>query len=342
MNKLVIAAAVAAIATSVNAQNVSIYGVIDTGFQDHNNGTQRYTRGADNALATSRLGFRGSEDLGGGFKANWQIEGQLNPSTGSMGSTTVAANETFNREAWVGLSGGFGEVRMGRQDVSYAQDIDTGTSQFGNFGNRAINGTAIELGTDQKNVIKYISPTIEGITVQVGYGSANSAGATTDTAGDQKSAAVRFDKGAVKLFAGLHQTDATASAGDRDFVAYGGSYDFGVASVGVTHARGDVNNANGAKNTATQASVRVPLNNGVALHGVYAVAKDASQSTAGEGKGYTVGVSKALSKRTSLYAAFTAVDNQTNARMYMAGQSAAPATSGLDTKTTTAGISHTF
>lgn len=342
MKKSIIAAALTAFTTSVSAQTVTIYGVMDAGFQKHNNGTVSYTRSADNALTTSRLGFRGTEDLGSGLKANFQIEGQLNPSAGSMGSTTVAANEIFNREAWVGLAGEFGEIRMGRQDVSYAQDIDAGTSQFANFGIRAINGTGIELGTDQKNVIKYISPTIEGITVQVGYGSANSAGATTDTAGDQKSASVSFHKGATKLFAGIHQTDATATAGERDFVAYGGSYDFGVVSVGINHARGDVNNANGAKNTSTQGSVRMPLANGVAVHGVYAIAKDGAQSSSGEAQGYTLGVTKTLSKRTMLYAAFTAVDNESNARMYMAGQVAAPATTGLDTKTTSVGISHTF
>jgi predicted porin len=342
MKKLVLAAALTAWATTVSAQNVTVYGVLDAGFQKHDNGTETYSRGSDNGLTTSRLGFRGTEDLGGGLKANFQIESQLNPNSGSMGSTTVAANETFNREAWVGISGAFGEIRTGRQDVSYAQDIDTGTSQFGNFGNRAINGIAVELGSDQKNVIKYISPTMGGVSLQLGYGSANSAGATTDTAGDQKGAAVSFTKGAVKLFAGVHKTDATATAGKRDFTAYGGSYDFGFASVGITHAEGDVNNTNDAKNKATQGSVRVPLADGLALHGVYAVAKDGAQATDGDGKGYTVGVTKALSKRTILYAAYTAVENDTNARMYMAGQVAAPATAGLDTKTASFGISHTF
>ena len=342
MKKLALAAALTALATSVSAQNVTVYGVIDSGFQKHDNGTGSYTRGSDNALATSRLGFRGTEDLGGGLRANFQIEGLLNPNTGSMGSTTVATNEVFNREAWVGIAGAFGEIRMGRQDVTYAQDIDIGTSQFNNFGNRAINGTAIELGTDQKNVVKYISPTMSGFSLQLGYGSANNAGATTDTSGDQKGAAISFTKGAVKLFAGVHNNDATATAGKRDFVSYGGSYDFGVASVGATYAEGDVNNTNGAKNKSTQGSVRMPLAGGLALHGVYAVAKDGAQSTNGEGKGYTVGVTKTLSKRTTLYAAYTAVDNQANARMYMAGQVAAPATAGLDTKTTSFGISHVF
>jgi len=343
MKKLAIAAAVAAIATTVSAQSVEVYGIIDTGFQNHDNGTNSYSRAFDSGVATSRLGFRGTEDLGGGLKANFNLEAQLNPSAGSVGSTTVAANETFNREAWVGLSSKvLGEIRVGRQDVTYAQDVDAGTSQFGNFGNRAINGTAIELGADQKNVIKYITPKIGGFYGQVGFGSANNAGATTDTAGDQKGALVGYDDGRLKLFAGIHKVDATSTAGERDFTVYGAAYDLGYAQVGLTYAEGDVNNTNEAKNKNTQGSVRVPLSAGFALHGVYAVAKDGAQATAGEGKGYTVGVSKALSKRTSLYAAYSAVDNEANAKMYMAGQVAAPATAGLDTKTTTIGLVHAF
>jgi predicted porin len=343
MKKLAIAAAIMAVSGAATAQNVSVYGVIDTGFQNHNNGTETYSRAADNSLATSRLGFRGTEDLGGGLKANFMLEGQLNPSVGSIGSTTVAANEIFNREAWVGISSAtLGEIRVGRQDVSGAQDLDAWTSQFANFGNRAVNGTAIELGSDQKNVVKYISPKVGGFYLQAGFGSANAAGATTDTAGDQQGAVIGFDYGKLKLFAGTHKTDATSSATSKDFVAYGAAYDFGFASAGINYAEGDVNNTNSAKNKSTQGSVRVPLAAGLALHGVYAIAKDGAQSADGEGKGYTVGVTKALSKRTTLYAAYTAVDNQANAKMYMAGQVAAPATAGLDTKTTSVGISHTF
>ena len=342
MKKSLLAAALAAMTASVSAQSVNVYGVVDTGFQMHNNGTDTYSRAADNSLGTSRLGFRGTEDLGHGVKVNFQLEAQLNPSTGSLGSTTVAANETFNREAWLGVSGSFGEIRVGRQDVTYAQDVDSGTSQFGNFGNRAINGTAVELGSDQKNVIKYISPNLGGFYVQAGFGSANAAGATADTAGDQQGALVGFDRHAVKLFVGPHRTDATSTVTSSDFTVYGAAYDFGPASAGITHAAGDVNNANGANNTTTQSSVKVPLSAGLALHGVYAVAKDGAQTTNGEGSGYTLGVTKALGKRTTLYAAYTAVDNEANARMYMAGQVAAPATAGLDTKTTAVGISHTF
>lgn len=329
-------------ATAVNAQDVQVYGIIDTGFQQHNNGTDTYTRAQNSALTASRLGFRGTEDLGDGLKANFQIEGTVNPSTGSMGSTTVVSNEVFNREAWVGISGGFGEVRVGRQDLTYAQDIDAGVSQFNNFGLMPINGVAVETGTDQRNVVRYITPTVGGFYAQAGFASGNNAGATSDAEGDQKGLMVGYTDGRLRIFAGRHETEATATAGDRDFTVIATSYDFGVLSAGLVHANGDVNNTNGSKNKTLQASVKVPLSNGLALHGIYAVAKDGAQTSGAEGRGYTMGVTKSLSKRTVLYAAYNTVDNDTNAKMYMSGQVAAPATAGLDTRTTTVGISHTF
>lgn len=341
MKKFLLAAALAAFTSAVSAQTVTVYGVVDTGFQMHNNGTDTYSRASNSGLAASRLGFRGSEDLGKGLKLQFQLEAGLNPSNGSVGVITATSNEMFNRAAWLGVSGAFGEIRVGRQDVTAAHAVDTFTSQFGMFGNRAVNGTGIDIGLQQKNVIRYISPTLGGFYVQTGFGSANAAGAGADTAGDQQGVLIGYDRNGAKLFVGTHRTDATATAASRGFNAYGAAYNFGTVSVGITHAAGAVNNANGAKNTNTQGSVKVPLSAGLALHGVYAVAKNGAHITNGEGSGYTLGMTKTLSKRTTLYAAYTTVNNEANGRMHMAGQGA-PATGGLDTKTWVAGVSHSF
>lgn len=339
MKKTTIATILAALSMPAMAQSVSIYGIMDTGVQNYNTGATTITRATDNLLSTSRLGFRGSEDLGGGVKANFQLEGKVTPSTGSFGSTTTTG-QTFDREAWVGVSGSLGEIRMGRQDVSYAQDIDTGLSQAGNFGNFAINGTDFELGKDQSNVVKYVSPKVSGITVEVGRAT-NAAGSTTDANADQTSAHIKYEVGNLRLHAGYQKTDAATTVAQRDFTAYGASYDFGFASVGYAYGEGDVSTTGDVKSKGQVASVKIPLGSGFAAHGVYATAKDGTQATNGEGKGYTLAVSKALSKRTTLYAAYTAVDNQANSSMYMTGTTA-PTSAGLDTKATTMGINHVF
>lgn len=340
MKKAILASILAAGTAVAQAQAVSVYGVVDTGIQSYDTGAGKITRSADSSWETSRFGVRGSEDLGGGLKANFQLEGLLVPSTGSVGSTT--ATETFNREAWVGLSGGFGEIRMGRQDVTYAQDIDSGVTQAGNFALRPINGgTNVELGTDQKNVIKYITPqVIKGLTIQLGFAD-NAAGATTDAQAKQRGISVDYKVGAARFLAGYQKNDGATRAAERDFTVYGASYDLGWASVGYTYGEGDVSTTGEVKNTTHAATARVPLGNGFALHGVYAQAKDGSKTTEGTGKGYSVILSKEFSKRTLMYAAYTAVDNQANSTMSMTPVTA-PASAGLDTSAVTVGMRHRF
>lgn len=342
MKKFAIVAALSAITSVSLAQNVEIYGILDTGMQSHDAGAGSFGRAQNNALATSRLGFRGSEDLVNGITAKFQLESQLNPSTGSQGSTTVATNETFNREAWVGLhSKTLGEVRLGRTDLTSAIDVDFRTSQFVNFATRPVNGTAIEFGTDTRNIVRYLSPDMAGFSFQLGHGSGNNAGATEDAGGDIQGVFVQYDNSKIKLLAGHHAKDATATEGDRDYTSYGAAYDLGLASVGVNYGEGDVNNINGAKNKTVNGSVRVPLPAGWVVYGVYGIAENGAKTTDNRGHGYTVGTTKSLSKRTTFYAAYTAVDNENNAAMYMSGQIRAPA-AGRDTKTVTAGISHRF
>lgn len=339
MKKLAIAVAVSALAVSAQAQNVSVYGILDTGFQQYDNGTESLTRATDGRLSTGRLGFKGSEDLGGGLKTNFVLEGTLATSTGTVGSTT--ANQIFNREATVGLAGGMGEIKLGRQDTTSAQDIDIAVSQFGNFGLHATNGTAVELGTDQNNTVRYISPKVGGLTVQAGYTSGNSATTTTDAQADAMGVHAKFETGALTLHAGYQTLDAATEVAKRDFTAFGASYNLGIASVGLAYAEGDVSTTGDVKSTAAAASVKVPLSNGLAFHGVYSQAKDGTQSSNGKGTGYAVGLTKTLSKRTTMYAAYTSVDNEANSSMAMAGTTA-PTTAGLDTKATVVGITHSF
>jgi len=116
MKKHLIAAAVAAAVAVPAAAQVTVYGIIDTSYMSSKTVSsaatpvtaKQNTFGADGALSGSRLGFRGSEDLGGGMKANMQIEMGLE--TTNDGMTANASN----RLSFVGLSGGFGEVRLGR------------------------------------------------------------------------------------------------------------------------------------------------------------------------------------------------------------------------------------
>ena len=338
MKKLAIAAALAAMATAASAQNVSVYGVIDTGVQNYNTGASSLTRVTDGILATSRLGFQGKEDLGGGLTAGFVLEGKVVPSAGTLGST-ASTGQTFDRESSVFVAGKFGEIRAGKTDISAAEGVDTLTTQAGNLGFHASNGTAVELGGDVASTIRYTTPKFSNFSAQIGR-SNNANGATTDAGTELTGYSVTYDDGKLKLIAGTVKLNAATTVAERDFTAYGAAYDFGVASIGASYATGDVSTTGDVKNTVKQASVKVPLGAGLAAHGVYAITKDGTQATDGEGKGYTLALTKALSKRTSVYAAYTAITNQANATMSMVGTTAG--TAGLDPKATTVGISHTF
>jgi predicted porin len=126
MKKLVLASLLAASATLVQAQSsVTIYGLVDVGFTATNQslvstpgGTPTKTSAAQfgqNAQSTSRLGFRGREDLGGGTSAFFTVEIQLTP----QNSNLTGANSTSavtNRQSFVGIAQkGYGQVAIGRQ-----------------------------------------------------------------------------------------------------------------------------------------------------------------------------------------------------------------------------------
>jgi len=145
MKKLLIAtAALAMVAGTAQAQStVTVYGKIDSGYSDRkaqseSSGTVTTAKGASivfSAHETSRFGLRGSEDLGGGLKANFQIETQLGDdtsnSTGALqGSNTVYDETLGGRAMWAGVSGGFGEVRIGLQNA-FSKDYVAGFSASG-------------------------------------------------------------------------------------------------------------------------------------------------------------------------------------------------------------------
>ena len=341
MKKLAIAAAVAAMATAASAQNVSVYGVIDTTVQSFKaDSASAVTRSQDNIYATSRIGFRGTEDLGGGLKANFQLEGRVRPSAGTAGSAT--ANQTFSRESWLGLSGSFGEIRAGLTDLSQQQGMDgLAAPRAGGFGDIPVNGTSIEIGTDSTNAVRYISPSVAGLQIEVGHSTGNGVDATTDANASVDSVSAIYRSGNFRAGIGHSRLDATTTVAKRDGTTYAVGYDFGFANVGLVYAKGDNSATADVDSKAMTASVSVPLGSGVEAHGVYGTSENGSSTTDNKGKGYTVALVKDLSKRTKVYTHYTSVTNDANSSMTMTGTTA-PAAAGGDTKVYGVGISHTF
>src|SRR5687768_18396130 len=110
MKKSLLALAVLGVfAGAASAQSsVTLFGVVDANAKAVKNGSTTTKQLGTDGLASSRLGFRGVEDLGGGMSAGFWIEGGLQPDTGNAGGMN------WQRRSTVSLMGGFGEVRLGR------------------------------------------------------------------------------------------------------------------------------------------------------------------------------------------------------------------------------------
>lgn len=105
-------AALTAFAGVASAQSsVTLFGVVDVAARSVKNGSQSIKSLSSDGNASSRLGFRGIEDLGDGMRAGFWLEAGMSPDTGGVGA---AGGSFFNRRATASLLGGFGEVRLGR------------------------------------------------------------------------------------------------------------------------------------------------------------------------------------------------------------------------------------
>lgn len=123
MKKTLIALAVLAASGAAMAQSsVSIYGIVDAAIHKDKNDAARLS---DGGVDSSRIGFKGTEDLGGGLKAHFVLEQGLEIDTGAAGQIKDSnGNDTsaaFSRETSVGFSGGFGAVKLGRFKSAYEQ-----------------------------------------------------------------------------------------------------------------------------------------------------------------------------------------------------------------------------
>ncbi len=209
MKKSLIALAVLAASGAAFAQSsVTMYGVVDVGVL--NNGTTtNFNGGGTNG--TSRIGFKGVEDLGGGLKGSFQVETGLN--SGAETATSIG-----NRGAFFGLSGSFGTVTLGSSVLSpsfWARAM-TDTSTANNYSNAQFGGA-----TRNDNSINYTSNSINGLTLR----------AAMVLKGDNGGSKASTDVSAVYAAGPLTVSAASSNTGTLKGSSVGAAYSLGVASV---------------------------------------------------------------------------------------------------------------
>lgn len=369
-------AVVGALPFAASAQNVSVYGRIDTGVQSYSQTTaagvnSSATRPGNSLWTTNRFGLMGSEDLGGGLKAEFMLESGLTFSNGLAGRNsltsstsvsyaytgvlTVSATATtsasasisystsqdtfmFDREAWVGISGSFGRVQLGRVNAMQT-NVDSLVGQAGNFGLVGRIGTTNSDALTDKmgNSALYTSPTFNGLSVQVGQQfMATNTNVTMTTADGTKTTTygANYSQGPLKL--GIGVADKQGAFDEQTNI--GASYDFGIASVGLTRATYERTAT--AEDVVSILSVQVPLGSGLFINAALHDAETKGTNASG-GKGAALVVRKELSKRTQIHASYVQVNNEA-AGSYTFSALNSSTTAGLDQKAVSVGLSHLF
>lgn len=232
MKKTLIAlAAVAATGAAFAQSSVTLYGVADVAVGKTNQAglglaSDKFQAIASNTLnnGTSRYGFRGVEDLGGGMKAGFNFEAGISLATGAG---NLSGGQAFSRAANVSLMGGFGEIRAGRSLTpsfySVASWELTGTANYSVVANQFSFAGA---GPRDNALVMYRSPSFGGLTVDVGtILKGNDAAAT---AGDQSKLDLGATYAAGPLTASLAYNKVSGAVKN---VALGAKYNFGTFAV---------------------------------------------------------------------------------------------------------------
>ena len=309
MKKSLIALAVLAASGAAMAQSsVTLFGIVDTafGYVDKANAAGDSVYGlSTSGNATSRLGFRGVEDLGGGLKAGFWLEGEI------FGDDGNASGFNFKRRSTVSLAGGFGEVRLGREltpgyskTSSYDLFGQTGIGQFMGWSNWY--GTSGDAnGIRSSNMISYYTPNFSGFTAGLGYGFDEQ---TSGKAGRYVGGYVAYENGPLGVAVSYDQRNLAADV-DRNALTVAGSYNLNVVKLNaiVQQTKDDVPGASDRKVNAYALGASAPVGAGevklqYALYDQKAIDSKAHQ--------ISLGYVHNLSKRTALYGTVAYLKNK--------------------------------
>ena len=247
MKKTAITAAILLASAGAAQAQLSIYGLIDASYGKSLlgdvflNEKADFHAGGDNGSSegnsTTRVGIKGAVDVGSGIKANFRFEtggitsdGEVNP-----------GGAFFNRQAWFGFSGGFGEVRLGRQDsVSFQTMIDYDFNGASN-GVSALGYTLTGpwLPGRQSRSLQYISPSMGGVTAQLGIVPKGNRGAGAKSV---FSGGLKYASGPLSAAVSVQTKDSSTT---ENFMSVAGSYDFKVVKVMLGYADGGDYNQGG-------------------------------------------------------------------------------------------------
>ncbi len=213
-----LAATTAAMSSFANAQSsVTLYGTIDTGLDFVSNQKTANGSGHSNFLAeaanisTDRWGLRGTEDLGGGLKAIFDLENGFNVNSGKLNN----GGDEFGRQAWIGLaSDTYGQLTLGRQYdavVDYvAPNSATGSGFAGNLAQHPFDNDNLNNDIRLNNSVKFRTADYSGFGAEAVYAFSNQAGGFADNRA--YSAGAHYSNGPTSAWVICRSTTRAASS----------------------------------------------------------------------------------------------------------------------------------
>jgi predicted porin len=350
MKKSLIALAVLASAGVASAQSsVTLFGIVDATLAFGKGSISNKTQLTNSGYNSSRLGFRGTEDLGGGMSASFWLEAGVNNDNGSgaatslnnqsTGTSTASAGTqglTFNRRSTVSLGGGWGELRLGRDYTPQFWNLTV----FDPFGTNGV-GTTQTLNSSlggpvtvrASNGIGYFLPgNLGGFYGQLQHYRGENA---NNVANDGTGTALRLGYANGPVNAALAYSTTKYATGDIKSTNLGGQWDFGVAKLMGHISRDRVSGSATGKGGLIGALV--PVGPGE-IRLAYSTYKNDLAGTPKTNK-WALGYVHNLSKRTAVYATYARLKNSGGAAQALngSGNAANQNSTGYDF-----GIRHSF
>lgn len=354
---LVSIAVLSALSSAAFAQsNVTIYGIVDAGLVSERGGiagtAQKLTSGVASA---SRIGFKGTEDLGGGLSAIFTLETGFRADSGQLDNNNSAL---FNRQSFIGLSSKeAGTLTLGRQYTPYYETLRDVADPFA----MGLAGTAKNLfpavgdQTRTSNSVVYQTPSFQGFKGEVAYTLGEQSG--NATTGREYGMFVEYANGPLNARVAYNArnndtaTVTTNGMGHNTLLAV--NYDFQVAKAYFAYGKDKGMNSAALANPTGFTTVAVPASTDstdlligatVPVTGtpgtvmVSYIKKNDKEVANRDADQWAIGYTYALSKRTSTYVAYAKIKNKNGASYTVGNNSEA----GTGDKAFNLGLKHSF
>ncbi len=352
MRKLLIASLLSGLGTTAMAQtNVQVYGLADM-YLGHGKSSNTYkqTRANEGGYAATQLGFRGTEDLGGGLKALFNFEMGISMDTGN--GNLPGPNLSFTRQSWVGLGGGWGTVTMGRQytplfRVTWRPDpygVNSIFSPIVLWAQTQGQTGLLPWASRADNAVMYASPTNLPIQGALMY-APGEATAPSTRSGDYYGGSLTYSQGPLWVGYGFQQRKSGNAAAPvpsptkTTAQALAVNYQTNQFRLGASYGEqdSDVAGSPKAKLLSLHGEYRITGNQQI---GATYTRRDVS-GTSNDNDALLLGYNYDLSRRTALYARLLMLRNKANASVSLGGVTVAPG-SGNDSRLIGFGMIHRF